>query len=258
LLDIEIDYNQIEKWLNIYYNAKYKGTKKQRNLLNTIVMACSPLVKRISLGLARRSYDPVEDIIQVGNIGLIRGIKKYSPEITNVKIFLSYAITWEIKHYLRDKVKLIKEPRSILELAYRLSHLSVEDLEKAGTEQIAQMLNVTKEHLQEVIDVERRHVISLDNFTFESSEFSFSYEEKLVYEKDDDIQKLQEDKLCLKNAIEKLPQKQKKIIKALYFDEILQYKLANQWHTSQSNISRLHKMALQNLFDIITKAQEEE
>lgn len=52
--------DQIHEWLADYSNTRDPA------LRDSIIQAALPLVKRIAYGLARRSTDPVEDLIQVG------------------------------------------------------------------------------------------------------------------------------------------------------------------------------------------------
>ena len=254
----EINYEEIEKWIDTY--NKYRQEKRKKQILTLIVLSCKPLVRNISYGLARRANDPVEDILQVANIGLIKAVKRYKPEYKNLKTFLSYAIVGEIKHYLRDKTSLIKIPREIIELSYRINKLSAEDIELAGESYnegvLAKSLNTTKEKIRET--VERRKIISLDQIQFDDNDKT--YEEILSKEEDDDEDDnpeiFESYKKLLENAINILPMKSKQIIKSIYFDKMSQVELAKEWGTSQSNISRMQKRALRLLFDIITTEQQ--
>ena len=111
---------QINDWLVDYKNTK--DQKKKKELQNLIVVATMPLVKKIACSLARRSTDPVDDLIQVGSVGLIKAIEFFDPTIsTKFKTYASYLITGEIRHYLRDKSSIIKAPREIQELAFRIN-----------------------------------------------------------------------------------------------------------------------------------------
>ena len=53
----------------------YQGSSPKEK--EKIVAEFLPLVKKIARGLARRSTDPVEDLIQVGAIGLLEAINRY-------------------------------------------------------------------------------------------------------------------------------------------------------------------------------------
>lgn len=245
----DIDFEQIEEWVVSYNSTEDEAEKKC--VLNLIVIACMPLVKNIAYGLARRSSDPVEDIIQVANVGLIKAVMKYKPSYNNLKTWLSYSIVGEIKHYLRDKVNLIKPSREIIELVYRINKLSPEVLEEEGTayneRTIANKINISKEKAREVFDIERRRIISLDEIKYFDNEDK-SYLEDLA---DDKIDYKNEYRLILSDAISKLPKKLQKIIIGIYFEGKLQSELAKEMNTFQSNISRMQKCALNKLFDII-------
>ena len=71
---------QINDWLVDYKNEK--DEKKKKQLKNLIVVATMPLVKKIACSLARRSTDPVDDLIQVGSVGLIKAIEFFDPNIS--------------------------------------------------------------------------------------------------------------------------------------------------------------------------------
>ena len=118
--------------------------------------------------MQRRSTDPVEDITQVGSMGLIKAIDLFNPSISsNFKTYATYLITGEIRHYLRDKSTIIRAPREIKELSYRVHKLTLELTEKFGTqptdEQIAQALSMPTKKIEEVIELERRTTtVSID------------------------------------------------------------------------------------------------
>lgn len=66
--------DQIHNWLSLYSDSRDPA------LRDSIIQAALPLVKRIAYGLARRSTDPVEDLIQVGSIGLIKARDQFKPD----------------------------------------------------------------------------------------------------------------------------------------------------------------------------------
>lgn len=249
----QVDYNQAEKWIISYNDSTDENVKKK--LLNLIVIALKPLVKSISYGLARRASDPVEDIIQVANIGLIKAIMKYSPSYKNLKTWLSYSIVGEIKHYLRDKVNLVKPPREILELSYRINKISPDIIEGDGIlfneAVLAQKMNTSKEKIREVFETDRRKIISLDDIKYSNNDEK-SYIDDIA---DEDIDYSNEYKLALETAVKKLSDNERKVIVGIYFEEKLQSELAEELHTFQSNISRIQKRALNKLFDIIKKEE---
>ena len=60
-----INFEQVTQWLEEY--QKIDSQKQKDQLQNLIAITCMPLVKKVARTLARRSTDPVEDIIQVGS-----------------------------------------------------------------------------------------------------------------------------------------------------------------------------------------------
>ena len=116
---------EINDWLLEYKNTNDEKIKKK--LKGLIAMAYLPLVTKIARSFARRSNDPVEDIVQVGSIGLLKAVDLYSAnKSTSFKTYATYLITGEIRHYLREKASMIKEPREIKKQAYRVHKITKE------------------------------------------------------------------------------------------------------------------------------------
>lgn len=259
MANTETDYKQVELWIEAYKNET--DSKKQKQLLTLIALSCKSLVNKIAYGLARRCSDPVEDIIQVGNLGLLKAIKRYDNSYKNIKSYLITSIIGEIKHYLRDKSQTIKAPRAILELSYRINKINAEAVEKDGADYeqklLHEKLNISEEKAREVLDFERRSIISLDQIQFSGDEESKPILESLADEREEQNKEAKENKILLKDAISMLPDKLQEIIFAIYFENVYQKELAEKMNTTQSNISRMQKRALKMLFDIINKGNNE-
>ena len=71
-------YELIAEWLHEYQTANDDSQKARVKAL--IVTRMLPIVKRIARTIARRSYDPVEDLVQAGSIGLLKAIDSFSFE----------------------------------------------------------------------------------------------------------------------------------------------------------------------------------
>ena len=72
----DIDFEKIKDCLLQYKQAD--SAVRKNELENEIIIESVPLVKKIALHLARRSTDPIEDILQVGVLGLIKAVKMLS------------------------------------------------------------------------------------------------------------------------------------------------------------------------------------
>lgn len=257
MAEYTINFEEIGEWLKIYKSTK--DAKQKRHLQNVIVLASMPLVKKIGHGLARRNTDPVEDIIQVGSVGLVKAIQLFDPKVSeNFKTYATYLITGEIRHYLRDKVAMIKAPREIYELAYRVNKVMERFKYENGNEPsevlLAEELGTSVGKIQEVIDVERRkQTISLDQVVINGNDDSLSLFDKIADDNHYNLESFQEDKILIKEAINKLDPKLQEVIKLNYFDDLSQTQIAIQLGISQMQVSRRLKKALSMLLGILSE-----
>ena len=254
----DINFQEIREWLYAY---KLSGDEKQRaQLQNLIAMASMPLVNKIARGLARRNTDPVEDIIQVGSLGLIKAIKLYNPEVSeNFKTYATYLITGEIRHYLRDKASMIKAPREIHELAYRVNQLIEKLKDQEGNIpsefELAAELETSISKIKEVIDVERRRTtVSLDQMVSSGDE-SQSLGEKIADDSYHNLESFKENKILISEAMKNLDEKLQEVIILNYFEDMSQTQIAQELGISQMQVSRRIKKALSQLFEIISDSE---
>lgn len=254
-----INFEQVVQWLEEYQNIDTQKNKEQ--LQNLIAITCMPLVKKVARTLARRATDPVEDIIQVGSLGLIKAIRLYNPEISkNFKSYATYLITGEIRHYLRDKASMIKAPRAIQELAYRVHKMTLEMLEEMGEKptdsQIAHKMELPVDKVKEAIDADRRKTtISLDQLTYQDDDDFSNWGDKIADVNYETMQSLREDRIMLTESLESIEPSLKKIVEMTYFKDMSQVEIANQLGISQMQVSRKLKKALNLLYDIIKEKQ---
>jgi len=256
LLNQDENFAQIHDWLITYKNSG--DTKLKKQLQNLIVVAAMPFVKRIACGLARRSTDPVDDLIQVGSVGLIKSIDLYNPEIgTKFKTYATYLITGEIRHYLRDKASMIKAPREIQELAYRINCV-IRQLTDEGreptSEQVAEFMSLPVNKVNDIIEVDRRKsTISLDQtFTFDDDD-TMSLADKIPSGDYQEFLDAYEEKIMLSKAISQLKPKIKEVLELSYYQDLNQREISEQLNISQMQVSRRLKQALNDMYKIITR-----
>lgn len=256
MLNQDESFAQIHEWLVTYKNSEDKKLKKQ--LQNLIVIASMPFVKKVACGLARRSTDPVDDLIQVGSLGLIKAIELYNPDMgTRFKTYATYLITGEIRHYLRDKASMIKAPREIQELAFRINcvikQLTEEGMEPTS-EQVAEVMSLPVKKVNDIIEVDRRKsTISLDQtISFEDDE-SASLADKIPSGDYQEFLNSYEEKIMLTNAISQLKPKLREVIELSYYEDLNQREISARLDISQMQVSRRLKQALGDMYSIITK-----
>lgn len=259
MADYTINYEEIGEWLKLYKATE--DEKQKKHLQNIIALAAMPLVKKISRGLARRNTDPVEDIIQVGSVGLVKAIQLYNPKVSeNFKTYATYLITGEIRHYLRDKVSMIKAPREIYELAYRVNKLMQKLKDEKGNEPsetvLAEELGTSVGKIKEVIDVERRkQTVSLDQFITTSGDETLSLFDKIADDNHYNLESFQEDKILINDAIKKLDVKLQEVVVLNYFEDMSQTQIATKLGISQMQVSRRLKKALTMLLEILSEKE---
>ena len=254
-------YEFVNSWLSEYKSTtdKYKKAK----LKALIVTRMLPIIKRIARTIARRSYDPIEDMVQAGAIGLLKAIDSFSVELNdNFKIYAGYLIIGEMKHYLRDKLNTIRVPRHIQELSYRINtftrSLTIEQLNDLTNDEVAEALNVTPKAVDFALQADRRKsTLSLEDIYAADSD-SLSFEE--VISSTDDYKATREnedDKLILKDVIEKLPNEYKNLVKMYYYEDMNQKDIAKKLNVTPMSISRKMKKAFSLLYKMIADNSNE-
>ena len=156
-----------------------RDNKKKRMIHISIVENAMFLVKKIAGNISAQSGIALEDLIQVGSIGLIKAIEFYNTDKnTRFKTYASYFIRGEIKHYLRDKASIIKAPRELQELVFKIStaikKLNEKGIEDPSDEQIAEEVGVSTSKIHEVLEIEHcKSTLSLDqSFTSEDDDLT--------------------------------------------------------------------------------------
>ncbi len=248
---------EFEDLLKDYLVETDPMTREQ--MRNKIVSRCVPYVQRIARGLARRSSDPVDDLVQVGCMGLMKALDKYNPLAgTRFKTYATYLITGEIRHYLRDKSCIIKAPRQMYELYYRMNqivHRLTEELGRTPTDlEIAEELQCSVGQIKDVEDVDRRRtLVSLDQFVTNSdgSNGESVYIERLVDNKYSDFCQNQEDKLLLEKALNHLKEELRTVVRMTFYEDMSQNEISQVLGISQMQVSRRLRKALDILHDVL-------
>ena len=253
-------YELVTSWLVAYKASTNKYERAKLKAL--IVTRMLPIVKRIARTIARRSYDPIEDMVQAGAIGLLKAIDSYSAEVNdNFKIYAGYLIIGEMKHYLRDKLNTIRVPRHIQELSFRINtftnSLTYEQLNELTNDDVAEALKVTPKAVDYAMQADRRKsVVSLENIFSDAD--SLSYEEVLSAHDDyKEASENEDDKIVLKDVIEKLPDEYRKLVEMYYYDDMNQKDIAEKLGMTQMRISRKMKKAFSMLYKMIADNSDE-
>lgn len=247
--------DQIHKWLLDYSQTRDPA------LRDKIIQASLSLVKRIAYGLARRSTDPVEDLIQVGSIGLIKAVDQFKPDAgAKFQTYATHLITGEIRHYLRDKTAMIRAPRELQELSFRINRLVQNLTAKLGREpsdvEIAQELQIPVARVNEAYEVDRRRtLISLDQALSNDAGSEQSLIDTLVDGRYQSNQIAKEDRFMLAEAIKHLRDGLREVVQLTFYEDLSQTEVARRLGISQMQVSRRLRAATAELYKIITQAK---
>lgn len=253
-------YELITRWLEAY---KISTDKYERAKLKALIVTrMLSIIKKIARTIARRSYDPIDDLVQAGSIGLLKAIESYSAKVNdNFKIYAGYLIIGEMKHYLRDKLNTIRVPGHIQELSYRINtftnSLTYEQLNELTNDDVAEALKVTPKAVDYAMQADRRKsVVSLENIFSDAD--SLSYEEVLSAHDDyKEASENEDDKIVLKDVIEKLPDEYRKLVEMYYYDDMNKKDIAEKLGMTQMRISRKMKKAFSMLYKMIADNSDE-
>ena len=251
-------YELIAEWLSSYRSARNQHEKSKAKAL--IVSRMLPIVKRIARTIARRSYDPIDDLVQAGSIGLLKAIDSFSSDISdNFKYYAGSLIIGEMKHYIRDKMNTIKVPRHIQELSFRInsfiSTLTVEELNNLTNEYVADALNVSTKEVDFVMQADRRKTtVSLDEM-YKADSNNLGYEEVIAGENYKEKSELEDARLIIELVIVRLPKEFRKLVELYYYQDLSQKEIAERTDLSQMQVSRKLKKAFELLHEMIADSQ---
>jgi RNA polymerase sigma-B factor len=220
-----------------------------------LTMIFMPLVHRIA-GRYQSFGVPIEDLRQIGYLGLLTAIAQFDPQ--RGVPFDAYArpfITGEIRHHLRSQGTVIRRPRWIYELDYRIRK-QVDDLcQRLGRlptlPEIAEAVNVAEDGVLEVLRARgATQVLSLDDMNSENGgdtvQRSF-----IVHKHYETLHLPIEDRIRIMKAVERLSELQRKVVYYLFYMDLTQTETAKKLRVSQKHVSRVMHTAMVRLREIL-------
>lgn len=206
---------------------------------------------RLVLSLVKKfnhRCESVDDIFQVGVVGLIKAIDNF--DISQNVQFSTYAvpmIAGEIKRHLRDS-SAMRISRSIRDMSYKIAKEKELYMAKTNQEPTIQYLAQTLQLAEEDV------ILALESTSQPMSLYDAVYNDdgdtiyvldQLKNEKNE-METLTET-LSVIQALEKLSDKEKDIIKKRFFDNKTQVEIAEEIGVSQAQVSRIEKVALERM-----------
>ena len=206
---------------------------------------------RLVLSVIQRFYnrgENADDLFQIGCIGLIKAIDNF--DLSQGVQFSTYAVPMiigEIRRYLRDN-NAIRVSRSIRDLAYKVIQYKEKFNKEKGREptidEIAKEFKVEKEEISFCLDA-IQDPVSLQEPIYNDGSESIYVMDQVKDTKNSDENWAEH--MTVAEALKRLNEKEKTIIKKRYFDGRTQMEVADEIGISQAQVSRLEKTALKNI-----------
>jgi RNA polymerase sigma-B factor len=196
--------------------------------------------------------EPLEDVVQVGFMGLLMAIDRFEPERgLEFTTFATPTIVGEIKRYFRDKSWAIRIPRRLQELNQRARQASERLQNQLGrapsVQELAAELGVTEEEILEAYEAgPAQQTVPLDaTWTSPGGDDGLSLSERLGGE-DENLQRVELQGL-LDSAMVHLSPREREIMYLRFVEELPQSEVAKRLGISQMHVSRLQRAAVDNL-----------
>jgi RNA polymerase sigma-B factor len=227
----------------LLYEYHRHGDVRARERLITQYL---PLVRRLARQYTGRG-EPLEDLVQVGSIGLINSIDRF--EVDRGVDLTAYAIpsiVGEIKRHLRDRAWPIRVPRRLQELSVSIrayaSELAAELERPATVAEIARGAGVREDDVVEALACGRsRQPVSLSE-TNGNGDGALDCNGAVEggYEAG-------EDRATLARGFRVLDERERRLLHLAFFGSMSQSQIAREVGISQIHVSRLTRRALEKL-----------
>ncbi len=214
---------------------------------NALVMGNLRLVLSV-VGRFNQKKESVDDLFQVGCIGLIKAIDNFNLEL-DVK-FSTYAVPMiigELRRYQRDN-NAVRVSRGMRDLAYKAlstkEEISRSEGREASISEIAKRLEVSEKSVGEAMEAIIEPV-SLFDSVYGDGEDTVYVIDKLADENESDEAWVES--ISLKEALKKLTPREMNIIERRFYKGKTQMEISAEIGISQAQVSRIEKGAIDKL-----------
>ena len=235
----------------LFRRYKEQGDSEARDQL---IMSHLNLVRFLASKFKNRG-EALDDLIQVGTIGLIKAIDRFDPE--RGLEFTTYAtptIMGEIKRHFRDKGWSVRVPRRLQELSAKVNQVTDEltnQLQRSpSVAEIAESLGVSVDEVLEAMESSSAY----SSVPLEGGGSSDDEEAPSVidhYATEDADLAASDDRIVLEEAIADFSPREQDVIRMRFVDGLTQVEIAERLGVSQVQVSRLLRRTLRRIQDKI-------
>jgi RNA polymerase sigma-B factor len=211
-----------------------------------------PLARSIARRYARGA-EPLEDLVQVASVGLLKALERFDPE--RGVAFSSFAvptIAGEVRRYFRDRTWAVRPPRDLQERALAVERTSEELTNRLGrsptVRQIGQALELPDEEVLEAMQALRAGTatsLSVSRGADEDGEHTL----EAMIGVDEDGYELAEDRAFLEQLARGLTDRERRVLALRFGADMTQEEIGKEVGVSQMQVSRVLRQALSKLED---------
>ncbi|KUO10962.1 RNA polymerase sigma factor SigF [Streptomyces sp. DSM 15324] len=244
-----VDARALSKTLFERLESLEEGTHEHAYVRNTLVELNLALVKFAASRFRSRS-EPMEDIVQVGTVGLIKAIDRF--ELSRGVEFPTFAmptIVGEIKRFFRDTSWSVRVPRRLQELRLDLARAGDELAQKLDRSptvaELAERLGITNEEVVEGMVASNAYTASSLDAQPDEDDAEGALADRIGYE-DHGLEGIEYVE-SLKPLIAELPPRERQILSLRFVAGMTQSEIGEELGISQMHVSRLLSRTLVRL-----------
>ena len=272
-MDISAPGQNLEAYLNSIQNIAILSPEEERKLAEDLyyredleaarqlVMAHLRFVVHIARGYSGYGL-PQADLIQEGNVGLMKAVRKFNPEV-GVRL-ISFAVHWiksEIHEYVLKNWKIVKvattKAQRKLFFNLRNKKKDITWLSEEDVKMISNELDVKEDTVREMEQRMSSHDVSFDPYSADDSEEGNTYSpaDYLTNEDSDPMEIVEKEDFArnqinqLQNAISVLDERSQLILKERWLtdDKPTLHELADKYGISAERIRQIEKKAMEKI-----------
>jgi RNA polymerase sigma-B factor len=233
----------------LFSRARAEDAAAREELVRRFLPMASSLARRY-----RRGGEPLEDLVQVACMGLVKAIARFDPE--RGIAFPGYAvptIVGELKRYLRDTCWAAYVPQRMRARVLEVDR-AAETLRRGlgrspTTLEVARAVGIEPGEVAEALRAATAYdAVSLDSPTFGAGADGPSFADSMG--SDDGRYELVEYTATLEAALRALPTRQRAILRLRFDEDLTQAQIAERLDMSQMHVSRLLRQTLDRLREV--------
>jgi len=212
-----------------------------------LVTENSGLIWSVARRFMGRGAEP-DDLYQLGCLGFLKAVEGFDLEFgTQFSTYAVPKIAGEIRRFLRDD-GAVKVSRGLKEQAATIKSVRNRLTGALGREPTIQEISNQTGFSPEEIALAETATAATESIQRETGEEGFSLEQVLT---DTESEEKMVEKIALRQAIEKLPERERLVIQLRYFHSLTQQRVAKVLDVSQVQVSRIEKKAIALLREML-------